>query len=287
MESDTGQALDRFRDAAAFIAHVMATLGCQPSRRAPFAANPAADPGSSAVLFPLGNHCLGDGFEPCLLLNKRSEKVRQPGDLCCPGGSISPKVDRLLAKVLVFPGFPLARWPHWPVWRDRHPLQAHRLAVLLATSLRESLEEMRLNPMGVRFIGPLPEQRLVMFRRSIFPMAGWIGRQQRFFPNWEVEKIVRIPIRTLLDPANFRRYRLHVKAPSAGGSDPQAADYPFFVHQQADPPELLWGATYRIVIRFMEQVFDFTPPPMDTLSVVDGVLDENYLRGGRTRTVRA
>ena len=41
--------------------------------------------------------------------------------------------------------------------------------LLFAASIRESFEEMGLNPFGVQFLGPLPPQRLVMFHREIFP----------------------------------------------------------------------------------------------------------------------
>lgn len=101
---------------------------------------------------------------------------------------MTPGVDAVLARLLHLPLAPLARWPHWRHWQRRCPAEAHQLALRLATGVRESLEEMRLNPFGIRFLGPLPPQRLVMFRRVIYPMAGWVPHQHRFFPNWEVEK---------------------------------------------------------------------------------------------------
>ncbi|MEE9610075.1 MAG: hypothetical protein V3W19_02430, partial [Desulfatiglandales bacterium] len=165
---------------------------------------------SSAVLFPLREY-LGDAgcpSEPCMVFNKRSRKVRQPGDLCFPGGSISPRLDPHMAKLLTLPLLPLSRWPHWSTWREQRPEEARRLALLFATSLRESLEEMRLNPLGVKFLGPLPSQGLVMFHRVIYPMVVWINHQKLFFPNWEVEKIVYIPLRNLLNPENYACYRL-------------------------------------------------------------------------------
>ena len=143
--------------------------------------------------------------------------------------------------------------------------------------MRESLEEMRLNPMGVMFIGPLPAQRLVMFRREIFPMAGWIVRQKRFFPNWEVEKIVHVPIRNLLNPENYGRYRLHTSSVDQPASPQSFNDYPCFIHRGENGNELLWGATYRIAAAFLDRVFGFKPPQMDTLPVLSGTLDENYL----------
>ena len=43
--------------------------------------------------------------------------------------------------------------------------------------------------------------------------------------------------------------------------------------------EILWGATYRIVMAFMASVFEFKPPAMAGLPVVDGVLDKGYVSG--------
>ena len=273
--------LHRFKDATGFIQYVMRKLVHKPDIGRGFPRNLSRDPGTSAVLFLLGNHCANNGFEPCLVLNKRSATVRQPGDLCCPGGRVSPKIDTFLARIFTLPGFPLARWPYWSAWRHRQPAQAGRMALLLATSLRESLEEMRLNPVGVKFIGPLPAQRLVMFKQKIFPMAGWITRQRRFFPNREVEKIVRVPIRNLLTPTNYGRYRLHIRSADPADSHRKLDDYPCFVHENENESELLWGATYRIATTFLDRVFGSRPPDMETLPVISGVLDENYVRGRR------
>jgi len=116
-------------------------------------------PVTSSVLFLLGGHCNGSS-EPCVVFNKRSLRVRQPGDLCFPGGRVAPRLDFFLSKVLKSPLSPLARWRFWPQWRDHRREQAKRLSLLLATSLRESVEEMRLNPFGVTFLGPMPSEDL-------------------------------------------------------------------------------------------------------------------------------
>ena len=48
------------------------------------------------------------------------------------------------------------------------------LALFLAVALRETWEEMGLNPLNIKFLGMLPEQGLIVFDRSIFPMVGWL-----------------------------------------------------------------------------------------------------------------
>lgn len=230
----------------------------------------------SAVLFLLGGYP-GKGRlaeQPCLILNKRSAKVRQPGDLCCPGGRIMPRLDAGLAALLRLPMSPLTRWTHYQRWRQGRPQQAGWLRLLLATGVRESVEEMRLNPFGLTFLGPLTVQSLVMFNRVIYPMAVWISGQKRFYPNWEVERIVYIPLRDFFNPAKYARYRLQIENPSAGDI---LNTFPCFRYENAGNAEILWGATYRITIGFLKQIFDFEPPTMDSVPEIRGRLDQSYL----------
>jgi hypothetical protein len=234
---------------------------------------------SSSVLLLLGT--CPDSSEICLILNKRSEGVRQPGDLCCPGGGIRPRTDRLLSGLLRLPLMPLAKWPHWKTRYRDDPQTARTLAVLLTTGLRESFEEMRLNPLGVKFLGLLPPQSLVMFERVIYPLVAWVNRQRRFRPNWEVEKIVFIRLTELLKPDNYARYRLDAGDGSRPDQDLHASDFPCFRHHAPGETEILWGATYQIISAFLKSVFDFSAPGWSTMPVVNGSLNDNYLTGSR------
>jgi hypothetical protein len=178
---------------------------------------------------------------------------------------------------LRLPQSPLTRWPHWRDWRRERLRQAEWLRLLLATGLRESVEEMRLNPFGVTFLGPLPVQLLVMFNRVIYPMAVWVSGQKRFYPNWEVAKIVYIPLRNLFDPTQYARYHLRIQNPSAGDI---LNTFPCFRYEKAGEAEILWGATYRITIGFLKRVFDFEPPDMHSLPEIQGRLGKSYLSRG-------
>ncbi len=234
---------------------------------------------ASAVMFLLGlmpgeN---GQGHEPSLILNKRSQAVNQAGDLCCPGGGISPGIDTLLAKTMALPGLPMWRWPFWSTIRSRRSVEAGILRILFFTSLRECFEEMRLNPFGVRFLGPLPTQRLVMFGRVIYPMVGWVSKQRHFRLNWEVDKIVLIPLRKLLDPGNYVQYRLEMKDSKADNGVQQVYDAPSFLHKSGLEREVLWGATCRITLNFLELMFGFEVPTDGSLPVLRANMDKSYL----------
>jgi len=263
------------------IRHIIRVLNEQAGQNSVFPDQSVDRATAAGVLLLLGPRInkKNNRVEPCLILNKRSQKVRQPGDLCFPGGSITPGLDSSLAKLFSLPITSLGRWPYWSQWKRTHPQAARLLALLWATGLRESLEEMRLNPFGARILGPMPPQSLVMFQRKIYPIVTWIQRQKRFYPNWEVEKILYIPLRELLEPANYRRYRLRMKTAAAGEPAPLTRDYLCFRFQNKTDNEILWGATFRITSIFLEYVFGFKPPGLEDLPVVEGSLDRTYLTG--------
>jgi 8-oxo-dGTP pyrophosphatase MutT (NUDIX family) len=232
---------------------------------------------ASAVLFLLGEHCGGRMLrtEQCVVLTKRSIKVRQPGDLCFPGGRVAPRRDHLLSKILALPLFPMARWPYWSAWRHSRKDAGH-LACLFATSLRESMEEIWLNPFGVRFLGPLPPEKLELFSRIIYPMVAWIGRQRRFLINWEVERMVYIPIRDFFNTERYACYRISMEQRVEDGTGQETKDFPCFRHWSSEGTEALWGATYRIVMGFLELVYGFRAPEPESLPVIYGRLDRQY-----------
>ncbi len=241
------------------------------------------DDSISSVLLLIGraNGVHGCRRGPCLILNKRSRFVRQAGDLCFPGGGIAPRRDSLLARLLRLPGMPLARWPYWAHWRRNDRSRAELVALFFAIGLRESFEEMRLNPLGVDLVGPLPPQRLRMFQRTIYPVAAWVPRQKHYFPNWEVEKIVPLPIEHLLRPGGYLRCRLIYPGQVQAKLNHRAEDLPCFRFDDGEGGQLLWGATYHIVITFLELVLGFRPPPLGSRPLVMKPMAPDYLSGPR------
>jgi len=234
----------------------------------------------SAVLLLLGMHRNNSGIsaKPGIFLNKRSERVKQPGDLCCPGGRISPRMDGLMKKLLYLPGFPLYKSSYGHAAQNMNTESIGKLALYLTTSLRESYEEMRLNPLSIKFLGPLPTQQLSVFKNIIYPMAGWLKRKpEKFRINQEVERVVFIPLEELLEPANYARYDLEYVPDSRRNGELQIQHHPCF--RYGDEKDLLWGATYRIVTKFLKIIFDFTPPDKDMLPTISGTLRPDYFTG--------
>jgi hypothetical protein len=270
-------------DKVALVNHIIHMLHERSDRQEIYSPNTVDPSVAAGVLVLLGHKsCNNKGPEqPCLIVNKRSLKVRQPGDLCCPGGSVTPFVDPFLARLLSLPFISLDRWKYWRRWKKNQSAATRRLALFWATGLRESFEEMRLNPFGVRFLGPLPPQSLVMFQRTIYPLVAWIDRQKRFFPNWEVAKVVDIPLKDLLNPAHYAQYRLCLTPRGDAEALNTMRHYPCFRIQASNGSELLWGATYRIVTLFLDYVFGFKPPDPGEIPIIEGSLDQNYLTGCR------
>jgi hypothetical protein len=268
-------------DKSALVNHIIRVLHERSDREQIYSPDAVDLLAAAGVLLLLSHKsCNNKGpAKPCLILNKRSLRVRQPGDLCCPGGSVAPLFDPYFARLLSLPFVFLGRWKYWRQWKKNQSPVARLLALFWATGLRESFEEMRLNPFGVRFLGPLPPQPLVMFQRTIYPLVAWIDRQKRFFPNWEVEKVVDIPLKDLLNPANYAQYRLCLMPHEDAESINTMRHYPCFRFQLGNDTELLWGATYRIVTIFLDYIFGFKPPDLSEIPIIEGSLDQNYLSG--------
>lgn len=216
-----------------------------------------------------------------ILLNKRSPFVRQPGDLCCPGGTLNPLWDPLLA--LLF-GLPLSRSPGWRLGKAKGESWKKTIRLYWACALRESWEEMGLYPWRVSFLGPLPTYSLKLFQRRILPLVGWMKGQKRFRLNWEVSRLVSIPIQELLEPENYGTYLLQYKDDKTTARQVDEIPHPCFFHGDSEEPEILWGATFHIVMSFLQRVFRFLPPPqMETQRIVRGKLGQDYFTTKRPR----
>jgi 8-oxo-dGTP pyrophosphatase MutT (NUDIX family) len=212
-------------------------------------------------------------------LIKRSALVSQPGDLSCPGGMLHPRLDRFLSLLL----------RHGPVrtfcgpggrWTDPAGEALRRtIALFFATALREAWEEIRLSPFHVRLLGPLPTQSLRLFRRTIFPLAGLITRPWTPKPNAEVDRIVEVPLAAFFDPAQFACLRLAAADPP-GPANGVFLEYPCLVLPGPEgSEEILWGATFRIIVQFLEIVMDYRLPEWRGCRPVERRLRPDYLTG--------
>ena len=142
----------------------------------------------------------------CILLNKRTETVEHhKGEISFPGGARDPE-DK---------GF-------------------------LDTALRESHEEMGIQPQDVRVLGQLDD----IATRSQFGVRVYVGTIPYPYPfepsALEIAQVLEVPIGDLLDPANLRD-----EVRWAGGESSNSPCYAFQEH-------LIFGATAQIVKQFLE-----------------------------------
>lgn len=233
---------------------------------------------SAGVLLPLHFRRPPPGGEPQFVfqLIKRSALVPQPGDLSLPGGMLHPLLDRLLRPILIHGPFPILAGKARSYALRQNAPAFPLIALFLTNALRESWEEIRLSPARVRFLGPLPTYSLTLFRRTIFPLVGFVENSTPPRPNREVEKIVEIPLSSFYRKEQFGCFRIGGPVPTGG----KPLEYPCLIHRGSDgADEVLWGATFRIIVSFLEIVMDYRLPAWQNGRVIVRSLQPDYLTG--------
>ena len=158
----------------------------------------------SAVLLPV----FWAGNECHLVFNKRSQLVEfHKGEICFPGGGSDPEdVD------------------------------------LAATALRETSEEMGIDPSDVELAGALPAT-VTRTGFAIQPFVGVIPHPYTYAPSGiEVAEVLEVPFSALLDPANLRE-----EASLVAGGLTRGFSFLYGEH-------LIYGATARIATQFLTTV---------------------------------
>jgi 8-oxo-dGTP pyrophosphatase MutT (NUDIX family) len=234
---------------------------------------------AAGVLMPLfsaesssvQNHKQGE-FK--LMLIKRSSKVAQPGDLSFPGGMLDNFRDRLLSFIFRNLFLRTSNREIFHFLNKNDPVSARLISLFMAASLRESWEEVGLSPFRTELIGPLPTYNLTRFKRTIFPIAGFIKNYGTLRPNAEVEKIIEIPLSSFYRPDCLGSLRI---ATSADKNSP-TADYPCLIHYDKDgEKEVLWGATFFITVEFLRIVLGYHLPEMKKGEIISRTLSSVYL----------
>jgi len=146
-----------------------------------------------------------------LLLTKRTDKVQHhKGQISFPGGGEEPG--------------------------DRD---------LLDTALRETYEEIGLDPSAVEVWGRLDETETVVSGFAITPYVGRIPPPDSLRPNPnEIDQIITVPLEVFLNPAQRRVERVVREG--------QEWEIIFFDY----PPHVIWGATARIISSMIRVLAD-------------------------------
>lgn len=244
---------------------------------------------SSGVLLPLEMD--GPRGEPAVILNKRSTYVQQAGDLCLPGGGTDHRLDRILSRLLSWGILPTKRSEPFRRLLRSPSGEREIFLFILASVLRESWEEMRLPPWRVEYLGSLPTLGMLSFPRVIFPVVGRVRPGWKARPNWEVEAVLRVPLRDFFDPANYGICDFAVTSARDEREETLFGEYPCLVISASGGEEILWGATFRILMEFMERVFGLSLLAMNPSRRVAKALPPQYFSGkgrkGRWRRTAA
>jgi 8-oxo-dGTP pyrophosphatase MutT (NUDIX family) len=214
-------------------------------------------------------------------LIKRSTRVSQPGDLSCPGGMLAPRLDVLLMRLIVSGIIPVLGGTAKQYARQRPSAEFNALMLFLTGAVREAWEEIRLSPFNVEFLGPLPCHSLILFRRTIFPLVGLVKNIPCYRPNHEVERIVEIPLKAFFQKENYARYQIKA-VDSIKRGDQTSWEFPCFIqHEGKTGQDILWGATFHIILHFLEILFDFALPDISSNPVISRTLEHTYITGNK------
>jgi 8-oxo-dGTP pyrophosphatase MutT (NUDIX family) len=207
-------------------------------------------------------------------LIKRSPWVPQPGDLSLPGGMLQPAdhLFRFLAACRLCS--PSSRRALHYARRQADP-SLRLITLFLANALRESREEIGLRPSRIRFLGPLPSYSLTLFRRTIFPLVGFVEQAVPLHLNREVAKVVEIPLADCFRDDLYGGLQIALPDPAGG----PAVEYPCLVFRDGDSEEVLWGATFHILTGFLGIVSGFSLPDWKSGRRVRRILNADYLTG--------
>jgi 8-oxo-dGTP pyrophosphatase MutT (NUDIX family) len=236
--------------------------------------------GAAGVLIPLAFGSQGETIpEWSLILIKRSSMVAQAGDLSCPGGMLE-SLDSLLRHIITCRLVPVLKGRPLKYARDRGTADFRSITLFLANALRESWEEVNLSPFYVDFLGPLACRNLVMFSKTIFPLVGLVKRPWLLQPNHEVEKIIHIPLRLFFQPENYGIFSMET-GKNPGNTGNQTDRFTCFVYRnETGQEEILWGATFGIIMSLLKTAFDFEVPG-PTSNILRKTFSPQYLKGSR------
>jgi 8-oxo-dGTP pyrophosphatase MutT (NUDIX family) len=228
---------------------------------------------------------LDGGYE--LILTKRSARVVQPGDLSFPGGHVH-RLDKHWGRLIAAGVSPFVRGEGLTIGRRSPDREGFRIAAdYLATALRETREETGMRPRRIRYLGSLPSYGMVSFRRVIYPAVGQVVGAFTECLSREVERLVVLPLSDFYDPDRFAWIRFDVPDDIRAASGRSDWNFPCLVSGEGAGREILWGATFNIILTFLWVVLGFPFPEIPRDRLVTKEIPENYFTGSFRRDLKA
>jgi len=213
-------------------------------------------------------------------LIKRSEKVKQAGDISCPGGILHPVIDKSVSFFLKAGIIPALRKQilNYAGHKDEKTISLIRL--FLTTALREAWEEIGLIPFNILFLGALPCYSLTSFARTIYPLVCLTPNPFPYRLNSEVDKILEIPLSFFFHDSNYAS--LEIKTPIENTASGRNNKLPCLVIPDGTGNvDILWGATFNIITNFLRIISDDSLPLPSASRTIKKVLTNSYISGNR------
>jgi 8-oxo-dGTP pyrophosphatase MutT (NUDIX family) len=221
-----------------------------------------------------------------VILTKRSAHVTQPGDLSFPGGHVH-KIDKYHGWLIARGLSPCVRGPGIDTGRGAGDRAGFRIAAdFLATAVREAHEETGISCRAVRYLGSLPSYGMVSFRRVIYPAVGVVERPIVPCLSSEVERLLFVGLSDFYDAGRFAWIRFDVPDDIREASARSDWNFPCMVIGQGREREILWGATFNIVLTFLWVVLGFPLPDIPKDRLVTKEIPENYFTGRFKRDLK-
>lgn len=214
-------------------------------------------------------------------LIKRSSRVTQPGDLSCPGGMLNNYLDPLLRFLITGRLVPVLQGSALNYIQMRDTDTNRLITLFLTNAAREAWEETGLRPWNILFQGPLPTYSLLLFKRIIFPLVCFVRKKWQFHPNPEVESIVEIPLKTFFNDKNYGLYSVETSGRSKMNRRGPKEFPCLIICNNRGNEEILWGATFYIIMNFLKIVLDFEMPDLHAKRIIRRTLGPEYITGYR------
>ena len=146
------------------------------------------------------------------------------------------------------------------------------MTLFLASAIREAWEEVHINPFRLIYLGPLPTYTLKMFQRVIFPSVCFLESKSHYQLNDEVDGIIDMPLSAFLNESNY--HRLYIEMPKTPDCQ---KEFPCLLFKEANGEEhILWGATFFLIMNFLQIVHDFQIPAIPAERYISKTLLPEY-----------
>ena len=208
-----------------------------------------------------------------VLLIKRSAKVSQPGDLSFPGGIFNPWQDHLLKYAISLGIIPLVKEKGRLLFKNRDHGTQRLMTRFLATAVRETWEEIGVSPFRLTYLGSFTPYTLSFSSSIIFPSVCHMAEKPLYRLSDEVERVVPLPFSLLFDPACYYRLRIYKNQEMAMDNEFPCLFFP----DDRGENHILWGATFSLLMTFLQTVYGFQTPEIDPRKkILTKVLPPHY-----------